>query len=50
MFVYFLYCFVVYGCSDVIEGNVHARGEKVEACADLSRKSLWEANHVCGLS
>lgn len=33
VFVYFLYYFVVCGCSDVIEGSVHACGEKARFVA-----------------
>ena len=31
----FPYCFVVFGCLDVVEGVVHAHGEEVEACVSF---------------
>jgi hypothetical protein len=33
--VYFPYCFVVYGCSNVVEGDVRAHGKEVETCIGL---------------
>ena len=38
-FVYLPYCFVVLGCSDVVEGYIRTHGKKVNTCVSFFQGS-----------